>query len=329
MRFAPTEEQQDFAATLDDLLTDSDTPGVVRAWGAGDTRPGLALWAALAELGLMGLCVPEEHGGLGTGPVEMVIAFEQLGRHLVPGPLVESIVATPVLLEQGIGEVDLSALAEGTTIVTLAAPPHTPFALDADVAGHCLLLDGSSLRQARVAGEPHQSMDAARRLFPVDPGTELAELAPDQAQRALDAAALACSAQLLGMGEHLLDEAVAYTSTRKQFGKVVGQYQALKHAMADVRVALDFARPLLHGAALSVAEQQPAAGRDVSAAKVAVTDAAYFAARTSLQMHGAIGYTQEHNLGLWVLKVRALRGAWGSPEWHRSRVLAAITGGQS
>jgi hypothetical protein len=118
---------------------------------------------------------------------------------------------------------------------------------------------------------------------------------------------------------------VTYAKQRRQFGRAIGEYQALKHAMADVRVALDFARPLVHVAALSLHAGSGDATRDVSAAKVAAGDAAYAAARTSLQVHGAIGYTAEHDLGLWILKVRALVTAWGTPAFHRARVLEAIT----
>jgi hypothetical protein len=142
----------------------------------------------------------------------------------------------------------------------------------------------------------------------------------------LDTAMLACSAQLLGAGEHLLSESVEYATSRRQFGRAIGEYQALKHALADVRVALDFARPLLYTAALAVREGSSDRSRDVSAAKVSSGDAAYLAARTALQVHGAIGYTAEHDLGLWITKVRALVTAWGTPAQHRARVLAAISG---
>ena len=116
----------------------------------------------------------------------------------------------------------------------------------------------------------------------------------------------------------LLARSVGYVKQRKQFGRAIGEYQALKHALADVRIGLDFARPLVFGAAVT------GSSRDASAAKVAASEAAYRAARTALQVHGAIGYTAEHDLGLWLLKVRALVGAWGSPSVHRARVLASL-----
>ncbi|CQA00540.1 acyl-CoA dehydrogenase FadE [Mycobacteroides abscessus subsp. abscessus] len=135
---------------------------------------------------------------------------------------------------------------------------------------------------------------------------------------------LAISAQLIGAGQALLDRAVAYAKQRSQFGRPIGSYQAVKHKLADVHIALELARPLVYGAALSLADESPTAARDASAAKVAAAKAAYLAARSALQTHGAIGFTAEYDLSLWILKVRALTSAWGTSEWHRARVLEAL-----
>ena len=139
-------------------------------------------------------------------------------------------------------------------------------------------------------------------------------------------AALATAAQLLGCGERLLADSVAYVKQRRQFGREIGSYQAIKHRLADVRIALDFARPLLWGAALTATGPDDRAARDVSAAKVACADAAYLASRAALQVHGAVGYTAELDLSLWITKVRALVGAWGTPAYHRARVLESLVG---
>ncbi|MBB2910692.1 hypothetical protein FHS43_001955 [Streptosporangium becharense] len=330
MRFAPSDEQREFARSLDDLLGAARVPAVSRRWADGDGAGGLELWRRLAETGVSALCVPETHGGLGAGPADVVVAFEALGRHLVPGPYVESVVLAPALLAAFDGGppledlTPLEDLAGGTAIVTVAAPPATPFALDADIAGEVLLLDGVTLRTAS-AGAMRASVDRSRRLFEVRPRRVLATLDPGRVARALDAATLACSAQLLGAGERVLAAAVEYAGSRRQFGRPIGEYQALKHALADVRVALDFARPLVYGAAVSLAAEAGTTARDVSAAKVAVSRAAYRAARTALQTHGAIGYTEEYDLGLWITKIRALTTAWGTTAFHRARVLAAVT----
>jgi alkylation response protein AidB-like acyl-CoA dehydrogenase len=196
----------------------------------------------------------------------------------------------------------------------VAAPPWTPYALDADVAARVFLVDEGGLHVGR-AGERVRSVDPARRLFPVTPQRHLTDAPAAALEHARARGALACSAQLLGLGEALLAGAVDYAKQRRQFGRAIGEYQALKHALADVRIGLDFARPLVHGAAVT------GTSRDASAAKVAASEAAYRAARTALQVHGAIGYTAEHDLSLWLLKVRALVAAWGSPAVHRARIL--------
>jgi alkylation response protein AidB-like acyl-CoA dehydrogenase len=300
MRFELTPEQEDFAASLDKLLAAADTPSVARAWAEGDPAPGVELWQRLVDLGVTTLLVPDSEGGLGATPVELAVAFEALGRHAVPGPLVESVAFLP---------------SADSRLVTLAAPPHTPYALDADVAEATYLLEEDGLREA-TAGEMLRSVDPARRLFTVTAGDPAGI---DVADDAFDLAALATSAQLLGCGERLLADAVEYARQRRQFGREIGSYQALKHALADVRIALDFARPLVFGAAVA-----GSAPRDVSAAKVAAGDAAYRASRVALQVHGAIGYTREHDLSLWITRVRALVGAWGTPSFHRRRVLESL-----
>jgi Acyl-CoA dehydrogenase, C-terminal domain len=292
MRFVLTDEQRDFDSALDKSLAAADTVAVARAWAEGDTGPGLQLWRRLAEQGLPMLATE-------ATPVEVVVAFEALGRYAVPGPWVESAAHLPVLLGReidGIGTIG------------------TPLALDADLADEVYLLDGDSVRSATVDGPSERaSVDPARRLFALTAGDPVTS---ERVGAAWDSAVLAASAQLLGLGEHLLAESVAYVKQRRQFGREIGSYQAIKHALADVRIALDFARPMVDGAAL---EAVPA-----SAAKVMAGDAAYLASRTALQVHGAIGYTRELDLSLWILKTRALVSAWGTPAFHRARVLEAL-----
>jgi alkylation response protein AidB-like acyl-CoA dehydrogenase len=139
--------------------------------------------------------------------------------------------------------------------------------------------------------------------------------------RAYEFGVLATAAQLVGAGQALRDASVEYAKQRAQFGKVIGTYQAIKHKLAEVHIAVELARPLVYGAALSLADRSPDTARDVSAAKVAASDAALLAARSALQTHGAIGFTSEHDLSLWLLRVQALRSAWGDPTLHRRRLL--------
>lgn len=287
MRFELDDDQRDFAAALESLLAGAGTVGAARAWADGDHDPGLKLWSRLAELGVLSLATD-------ATAVEVAIAFEAIGRHAVPGPWIESAAYLPVALGREV---------EG--IATVAVPPHVPYALDADVADQVYV--GST--PTTSVGERIGSVDPTRHLFRVTGEGE-------PHRKAFDLAVLATAAELLGAGERVLADSVAYVKQRTQFGREIGSYQAIKHALADVRIALDFARPLVFGAALGAV--------DSSAAKVAAGDAAYRAARTGLQVHGAIGYTRELDLSLWLTKIRALVTAWGTPAFHRARLLEQL-----
>jgi len=283
----------------------------------------------------------------------------------VPGPVAESVAAVPVLLaalpadaaaggdvpsgeltredlaggdlaDEDLAGGDLAArgwpapwlagLAAGELIATAAMPPWLPWAVDTGAAGLVLLAAGDTVRIA-VPGAWHRSVDPGRSLSQVTAGQLLASgpaVAAARA-RALDAGTLACAAQLLGAGRALLEASVRHAGLRTQFGRPIGAFQAVKHQLADVAIGLEFAGPLLDAAAGAFDTGSCHTARDVSAAKVACTEAARRAARAALQVHGAIGYTQEHDLHLWLLKVRALAGAWGSQAEHRARVMAAIS----
>ena len=172
-----------------------------------------------------------------------------------------------------------------------------------------------------TAGECQRSVDPSRRLYDV---TATGETWQADVQRAFEFGALATAAQLVGTAEALLNDTVEYAKQRTQFGRVIGSYQAIKHKLADVHIAIELARPLVYGAALALADDANTAARAVSAAKAAASDAGLLAARSALQTHGAIGFTQEHDLSLWLLRAQALRSAWGTPEAHRRRVLEAL-----
>jgi alkylation response protein AidB-like acyl-CoA dehydrogenase len=317
VNFEIDEQQRDFAASIDAALGSADVPGAVRAWSAGDTGPGRKVWATLSDLGVTALTVAEKFDGIEAHPVDLVVAAERLGYWGVPGPVAESIAVAAVLLAD---DERSAGLASGELIATVALPPHAPRAVDADTAGLILVAGDGQVRDG-TAGELHESVDPARRLFDVAASGEAQKA---DTARAFEFGALTTAAQLIGAGQAMLDASVAYAKQRSQFGRVIGSYQAIKHKLADVYIAVELARPLVYGAALSLADGSPDAARDVSAAKAAASEAALLSARSSLQTHGAIGFTQEHDLSLLLLRVQALRSAWGDPTWHRRRVLEAM-----
>ncbi|WP_199431793.1 acyl-CoA dehydrogenase family protein [Qaidamihabitans albus] len=329
MRFAFSAEQRQFGTSLDDLLSDVDVESAARRWAAGEHEPGLKLWWRLAEIGVPALAVPEHRDGLGAGAVDVALAFERLGYHGVPGPWVDTAAVLPALLDDEL----LAGVAAGETLASLRWDPHVPYALDADVADTRIAVEDGTLR-VFTPGRRLSSVAQARRLFGSTVGDAIATCA--DTGRAFDWGVLATSAQLLGAGRWLLERSVEYARQRRQYGRAIGEYQAIKHLLADVATRLELAEPLLYGAAVAMAAGgknvenlgRGHLARDVSAAKVAAADAAYLAARTGLQVHGAIGYTAEHPLGRWLATVRALAGAWGTQAFHRRRVLGAVTAGR-
>ena len=178
---------------------------------------------------------------------------------------------------------------------------------------------------------PVPSLDPTRRLgvptWTPTPDTRLASgAAADSAiRRTRDRAAVATAAQLLGLSERMITMAAEYAKARHQFGKPIGSFQAVKHLLAGAQVKLEFARPVVYAAAWSLDEGEPTGSRSASTAKAYASDAATEAARVALQVHGAIGYTWECDLHLFLKRAWALAEAWGSAADHRQRVLGSLT----
>ncbi|MFW0796662.1 acyl-CoA dehydrogenase family protein [Gordonia sp. CPCC 205515] len=321
MDFLLSDIHDDLASTVDAQLTKADIPARARAWATGDRTAVTEVFAALAETGVNGLLIDESAGGSSAGATELVVAMEQIGRHALPGPVVESIAVLPVLFRTAniTGE-RVSALAEGT-FATCAVPPLAPLAPLADTA--YLVHDG--VLSVATAGSPVATVDPTRTVCELSAESTLAENV-DTADAA-DIGTLATAAQLLGLAGAMLTMAAEYAQARKQFGRAIGSFQAVKHHLADVAIAVEMARPLVLGAALGIDGLVPEdtdVRRDVAAAKVAAGDAAYLASRRALQVLGAIGYTSEHDLSLYLTKTRALRSTWGTPAVLRQRVLESL-----
>jgi alkylation response protein AidB-like acyl-CoA dehydrogenase len=129
---------------------------------------------------------------------------------------------------------------------------------------------------------------------------------------------------LIGLARRLLEVTVEYVQVRRQFGRPVGSFQAVKHHLADALGKLELAAPVVYRAAVALAHAEPARAVRVSMAKAVASDAASFVAGTALQCHGAIGYAFENDLHLWMKRVWALAAAWGDAAWHRARVADAV-----
>jgi alkylation response protein AidB-like acyl-CoA dehydrogenase len=334
MRFVFTEDQRLFQHTVRDLLTKECPPEEVRALWADPVGRSRQRWSKLAEMGVLGLLVDVEHGGMGMDEVDLVLLLEETGRVALPEPVVETAaVATRLLDEAGGVEARdrwLPAIAGGDTMVAVGLEATGPYVADAHVADLLLLQRGAELHAVQpgaVSLVAQPSVDGARRIFSVgwtpSPATRLAAAAEPLAA-AFDRGALGAAAQLVGIADHMIELTAEYARQREQFGQPIGSFQAVKHLLADALLKLDFARPAVYRAAWSVARGEATRARDVSMAKAFAAEAADRAARASLQIHGAIGYTWEHDLHLWMKKGWTLAAAWGDAAWHRERVAAGL-----
>lgn len=318
MRFEFTPDQFEMRDAVASAMKDACTGDALRtAWEAGPK----ALWDVLAQLGILGMEAPGAIGGLEMAPTDWVLLLEESGRVGYPGPLVETIAAIPALVQAG--QADLAAkVASGQAIVSVARAGG--LALDADLADAVLLIDGSSVAlvpSPTVTRRP--SVDGARRLFVVDGDAHAIDADGDEL---LDRALVAASAQLIGLSRRVLDEAVGYAKERRQFGKAIGTFQAVQHHLADALLAIKFAAPLVYRAAVSLGTNRDSRGAHASIALLRAAAAADFCCRKSLQVHGAIGYTTELDLQLYMKRALGLSRAWGSPAWHRDRAAAALLG---
>ncbi|MCB0994715.1 MAG: acyl-CoA dehydrogenase family protein [Acidimicrobiales bacterium] len=287
-------------------------------------------WRRLAELGLTSVTLPTELGGLGGTEVDLVPLLEEVGYVALPEPVADAAVAASLLAEVAPQSADvvLAGLADGSTVLTLGVPSH-PYVDHATAADAVVLAtsDAVHLIEPGVSSwEEHVSVDGGRRLArwvgPLPPPR--ATDAGPAIDRAIQRATLASAAMLVGLGRRSVDLGVAYARERHQFGRPIGSYQALRHRLADDWTALEFARPLVWRAAWSLAHDAPDAHLHVSMAKAAAGDAAGGAARTAVQVHGAMGYTFECDVQLYLKRTLALASAHGDARHHRRRVAAVL-----
>ncbi len=340
MQFIFEEEQLLFQDSFRNFLQKECTPDKVRALWDTETGRSPELWAKLAEMGVLGLLAPEAHGGLGMSEVDLVLLLEETGRVALPEPVLETAaVGIPLLRDLGataLAERWLPAAAAGEAILTVGHAAN-PLVTDAHVADLLLMQSGDEIHAVesdRVELERQPCNDGARRLFRVSwsPSSETCVASGAEAERllaaTLDRGALASAAQQLGLGHQMVKLAVDYACEREQFGKAIGTFQAIKHMLASVQVRLEFARPVVYRAASSVAADAADRALAVSHAKAAASEAAVLAAKTALQVHGAIGYTWEVDLHMWMKRAWALDQAWGTRAWHRARIADAILDGE-
>lgn len=296
MRFAFTDEQLAFRDGLREMLTKECSPRHVRDAWANETGRVPGLWAQLVELGVVDLVVPADAGGLGMSFVDLVLLLEETGRHAVPEPIVET------------AAFGVALFGDASRVVG-AGHSLVPWADTVDV----IVTSEGVFDPATTRLVPHPSVDGARRVFEVV-GTPTA---PTDGH-AFDCGVLGIAAQQCGLADRMLEMTADYVRERRQFGVPVGSFQAVKHHLANARIALEFARPLVYRGAATLDPVH------ASMAKVKADGAALAAARAALQCHGAIGYTTEHDLHLYMKRAWALSRSWADARWHKDRVARAV-----
>jgi alkylation response protein AidB-like acyl-CoA dehydrogenase len=319
--------QRELRSGLRDYLADAWTPGRLRA-AADAGRLGLESWRELAGLGLFGLMVPEGDGGMGLAWADAVILFEELGRALVPGPLVATFLAAGAVAGAVPGAVTGDAVV--TAIDTRDA--HAVLEYPAD-ATHLVVADDAGLFLRPL---PPDAVAAAR---PLDPLTPVALVAParvhpeagERVGSAADAAhwrragALLTAALQVGVGQGALDLAVRYAREREQFGRAIGSFQAVKHLLADALARVDLARAAVLVAALTL--DDPGGGdpaEAVASAKVLADDAATANGRTGVQVHGGMGFTWEVLAHLYLKRAWLHETAYGTADEHALALAEAL-----
>jgi alkylation response protein AidB-like acyl-CoA dehydrogenase len=311
MKFVLASEQLEVGVVAAKFLSDRLPLPMVRQLadhadsGASALAVDESIWARCAELGWFGLGVPASLGGVGCGPVEEVMLFTELGRHLAPGPYASTAIAGWLAAASGehvlAGEIFQGERRAGLVV--------GDFILDGEPGGLVVRVDRTSCELFEI-----DQLDA---LPSVDPSVRLARLASGPKVLRLEDPLLAARAQLLisamelGIADAVLDMSVEYAKTRHQFGKPIGTFQAVKHRCSDMAIRVHAARAQTLFAGFHVEARTDDAAFQAAAAKTIATRAAKLNTADNVQNHGAIGFTVEHDAGLFARRAHMLEYALG------------------
>ncbi len=340
-----------------EFLDDQCPPSRVRTVHDAGTGWDPDLWRSMAELGWLGVAVPEADGGLGLGLVEVGVLLEEAGRHVLPVPFLSTVIAIELLRRseiRGGREGDLARFVDGSRTACVVWSAGTSSIHATETAGGWVL-DGRSdptvfapvanvaivvapasdaadsgvfLVDLDVHGQPpiEPSMDLSRPLGWITfSGTTATRLGgADLAEFALDFGAAAVALELLGASEVALELAVAYAKDRVQFGRPIGSFQAVKHRCADMLVDVEGIRSSAYWAAWCLDADDPERSIACSTAKTWAGDASKRVMASALQVHGGIGFTWEHDLHLYLKRAHLDQLTFGDSVWHRTRLGAML-----
>ncbi len=339
MDFTFNEQQIAFRDAASRFLMTEAAPEMLREIWESDVGRSPQLRAKLAAQGLTSLSVAEAHGGLGGDDVDWSLITQELGYYCIPDSLADTACVAVGLLAglEGLtplaGE-SLRNIASGSMRIAVAHPVNTLVA-DAHMADMLLLYHHDEVHavpRTSIEVVLNPSIDRSRRLCQVTwtPTAQTRVAGADLGRKlwaeALDRGALCVAGQLIGLAQRMLDLSVDYAAQRKQFGRPIGAFQAIKHHLADVVTKIEFAKPVLYAAAHAMAKKRSDRSLRVSHAKLVCADAAWLAARHGLQIHGAMGYAWETDLQMFMKRAWALDASWGNRGFHKGRVAEFVLG---
>ncbi len=359
MEFALTDEQRALQDAVRSYLRDRFGPAQVRAVyedPEGDGAPA-DLWKAIGEQGWLAVLVPEEYDGIGLGLLDASVIAREFGAMTTPGPWLGTILAAEAIRLAGSSDQQkswLPRLAAGEVKAAVAllkpgsspTPDNAPATADGGkLSGQLQLVEYADLADVLVVAaqdglylvEPSsysttrcEALDRTTRLSTVDlsgTGEKLENSSPEIVQELLDRAAVLVANDLVGIARKALMETVEYDKTRVQFGKPVGSFQAIKHELADVHVAVTMAEHAATYAAYAVDTDLDDKVLAVSIAKSKAADTARKATSDMIQYHGGIGYTWEHDAHFYFKRAKRLEYAYGDAAQHRERIAKLLLDG--
>jgi alkylation response protein AidB-like acyl-CoA dehydrogenase len=315
-----SEERELLRETVAALVEKHASPAAVREAMASERGYDESLWKLLCEqVGAAALVVPAELGGAGGELADAAVVLEELGKALVPTPLLGTTLAELALLAAsqsgGVPDADtLERLTEGASIGTVVFDPG--YVVNGDVADVVVAADGTRLtRWTTVTAHRVDTMDLTRRLARVD-AKDSADIGADPGLAGI--AALLLAAEQIGAAAKCLDLTVDYTKDRVQFGRPIGSFQALKHRMADLYVAVQSARAVVNDAIAEPSQTSAALAR------VAASEAFSKVAAEAVQMHGGIAITWEHDIQLYFKRAHGSAQLLGPPREHLRRLESEV-----
>jgi alkylation response protein AidB-like acyl-CoA dehydrogenase len=326
MNFDFSDDQQAIKRTAKDLLADRFKFDRVRelaeAGGYDD-----AAWKELCELGWPGIFIDEQYGGQGLGVVELIILMEELGYALAPVPFLSNAAAGLLIQSAGSEEQKqrwLPGLASGELrgAAGLVRGDEAKLVPDADQADVIVLCGGDArlvVERSAADVEAVAAMDSTRRYARVRANGAGEALEGDHGP-GMNAALLAVSAELTGVAQRAMEMAVEYARDRKQFGRPIGAYQAVSHRCAQMLLETEGARSATYWGAWTADAEPETLPLAASMAKAYASDAGWRVCSSSLQVHGGIGFTWEHDLHFFLKRAKVDALLWGSASEHRERV---------